>query len=223
MTVIVIVPYRPDDGIRDQLWRFLHKTYWAKQPFDVVVGEHVDGEFNRSTAINTAADRAWDVAVIADADTWIPTPQLLKAIHLAGENDRLVSGLTMVAELTAGCTQTMLACQCLNAPLTVGRVRTKDIDTQSSVIAVNRNLWDRTGGFDERFVGWGGEDNAFWKTCHILAGEPLRIPGYAYHLWHPASPHKHRGSLYTANRRLWERYQAATTDTELRSCLPPSG
>jgi hypothetical protein len=45
------------------------------------------------------------------------------------------------------------------------------------------------GGYDESFVGWGGEDNEFWERA-----QTRRVWPYAYlpivHLWHPAQPRK---------------------------------
>ena len=60
--------------------------YWDARPdYRVVEGEHTEGPFNRSAAINAAAKLAgnWDVAVIADADTWVPYAQLDEAVRLA--------------------------------------------------------------------------------------------------------------------------------------------
>ena len=45
------------------------------------------------------------------------------------------------------------------------------------------------GGYDESFVGWGGEDNEFWERAHTR-----RVWPYGYlpivHLWHAAQPRK---------------------------------
>jgi predicted glycosyltransferase involved in capsule biosynthesis len=45
------------------------------------------------------------------------------------------------------------------------------------------------GGFDERFVGWGGEDNEFWERALTkLTWEYGYLP--ILHLWHQAQPGK---------------------------------
>lgn len=217
MNIVVLVPYRADHGVRDKLWKLTQKAFWEPLGYPVKVGKHVGGPFNRSKAVNDAAHGDWDVAVIADSDTWVPAEQLQAAIRIAHTTGKLTAAFTMVAELTPGCTQTLLACQCLNAPLTVKTVRTKPLETQSSMLVITRHLYDEVGGFDERFQSWGGEDNAFWKACTITAGEPERIPGYAYHLWHPKAPRHHR--LYRANQTLWNRYQQAQTKDDLCSVL----
>lgn len=209
----VIVPYRADNGHRDRLWAFLRTHYWAG--FDITLGHHHDGPFNRAKAVNQAARGDWDVAVIADADTWVPYDQLAEAIHTAKTSGKLTAAFTTVAELTRGTTETILSSQSLATPTSVLRIRRKDIDTQSSMLVIRRDLWDSIGGMDERFQGWGGEDNAFWKAATLHAGQPERIHGHAYHLWHPPAADKHRGPDYRRNLHLWRRYQTATTIEEL--------
>lgn len=213
MNIVVLVPYRPDNGIRDQAWQHLNQHYWRQVGWPVHVGEHHDGPFNRSLAVNHAADRDWDVAVIADSDTWVPYTQLAQAVTTA-QTGVLCAAFTHVAELTEHTTSAILQGR---TPTTLGvqRIRVTDMETQSSMLAIGRDLWDRVGGFDTRFHGWGGEDNAFWKSCTLHAGPPERIPGPAYHLWHPPSAGKHRGPDYHNNLALWSRYQRATTIKEL--------
>jgi len=56
-------------------------------------------------------------------------------------------------------------------------------------VAITKDAYERLGGMDEGFVGWGGEDNEFWERCALL-------PRWDYtylpiiHLWHPDQPHK---------------------------------
>lgn len=56
-------------------------------------------------------------------------------------------------------------------------------------IAITRTAFDRIGGLDESFVGWGGEDNEFWERAQTLQVWPY---GYLplVHLWHAAQPEK---------------------------------
>lgn len=219
----MLVPFRPDGGHRDRLWDFLQFGFWPRFDFDVCVGgDSGAGRFNRSAALNAAARVAgdWDVAVIADSDTWVPTRQLDQAIGLAVDSGRLVSALSGVVELDADCTEALLSCGFDETRLSVAAVRTDELATQSSMLVVGRRLWDDIGGFDEGFAGgWGGEDNAFWRAAHILGGTPLRTAGFAFHLWHePAAPdaYKRSDAGYRANLARWHRYRVARTVAQLR-------
>ena len=56
-------------------------------------------------------------------------------------------------------------------------------------VAMTRDAFVAIGGYDESFVGWGGEDNEFWDRA-----QTRRVWPYAYlpivHLWHAPQPEK---------------------------------
>ena len=56
-------------------------------------------------------------------------------------------------------------------------------------LAVSTEAYFALGGFDESFVGWGGEDNEFWERAQTRSVWPY---GYLpiFHLWHEAQPEK---------------------------------
>jgi hypothetical protein len=91
---------------------------------------------------------------------------------------------------------------------------------------IARDAFFDIGGFDEAFVGWGGEDIEFWERA-----QTRRVWPYTYlpmvHLWHEAQPGKRAvngNGLYTAE--LTEQKAAIPTETrinELRSRQFESG
>ncbi|MFD5089334.1 galactosyltransferase-related protein [Amycolatopsis thailandensis] len=67
------------------------------------------------------------------------------------------------------------------------------------VLAVRRELFERVGGMDERYEGWGYEDNAFYETlCRAAAPGPV-TSAVLRELWHPRD---HR-DLNSPNRALY--------------------
>lgn len=214
MTVVAI-PHKPDFGHRDQLFTHLKTHYWNQIGFELLVGRNNDTEFNRAKAINQALKGDWDFAVIADADTWVPPKQLHHAILTAHITKTLVAAFDAVVEINRDTTMDILAgTTSLAGSFGADKVRTRDLETQSSMLVIPKKLWDETG-MDERFEGWGCEDNAFWKACELHAGPPQRVSGNAYHLWHPSARNKHHGIGYRRNFNLWKRYEHATTIEEL--------
>jgi hypothetical protein len=229
LRTVILVPYRPDSDRRDRLWNFTRSWLEQHHPdYPIYLGSSPDGPFNRSAAINHAAKDAgeWDVAVICDSDTVVPPAQLDKAIRDAHETGLLASALTKVVELSKKSTNRLLADSQTDI-LTLNKIRTrrKEDMTQSSAIAVPRTLWDAIGGFDEGFCGWGCEDNAFWIAATLLGGagrgrptggEPLRVNGAAYHLWHEkASKIKLFDPVFRTNFKRLRHYKKAKTPDQL--------
>lgn len=75
---------------------------------------------------------------------------------------------------------------------------------EGGTIAVRRERFFELGGYDEAFVGWGGEDNEFFDRC-----QALRHLRYGYlpfvHLWHPPQADKHHPGNANISRVLDQR------------------
>lgn len=209
LRVVVLVPWRSDGGWRDRLWEFCRSVWTAEHSWPVFEGVSPDGPFNRSAAVNDAATQAgdWDVAVILDTDVLVDPDAVREAVERADETGRLVITHSRRIDVNRVGTQQIL---------TRGRVLVRPgwrqnvwAESESSCVAVSRRLWDRVGGFDERFRGWGYEDSAFRIACELVAGEAIKLPGDVLHLWHerastPDSP------LRAKNAQLLARYRAAS-------------
>jgi hypothetical protein len=74
-------------------------------------------------------------------------------------------------------------------------------------------MWFSIGGQDEKFTGWGYEDNAWHKAHEIILGIPsIRHQGSAYAFHHVYQ--QRSGPQYESNKSLWVRY-SETEDPEL--------
>ncbi len=215
--VPVLVPRRADGGRRDQVWAALREKVWPG--WTVVEGHHDGpGPFNRSAALNTAASLAgdWTVAVIADADSFVPAAQLAGAVQFAAQSGLMVIAHSEWVNVEADECEALLA---------GGALRWRDERMVvhhgvSSMLAVPRAVWDQVGGFDERFTGWGWEDRAFARACKVLGDGVQRMHGTVYHLAHErpgAEANRTTDAAYRANRALWQRYRLARTVEQLRS------
>ncbi len=187
--------------------RELVAAQWAGYGLPITTAEPDPGPFNRSQAINRAARLAggWDVALIIDLDVLISIGQIVSAIEHTHATGRAVVAFDTLRLIDRPRTARIHD----GAPLRP--VDGTPVDGHvSCAVAVTRDLWETVGGFDERFVGWGAEDRAFWAACKTLAGPGHRIPGPAYHLWHPYSPERDRRAPgWTANVILADRYRMA--------------
>lgn len=226
MNVRLIVPRRADGGHRDKLWSFC-RAYWVKErpAWEVVEGHHEDGLFNRSAAINRAATGEWDVAVILDSDTILDVDSIDAAIARAHETGHLVLPFKVRCLLNqAGTVKILRGHSGSWSGYVAARQTPRDrYEYISGCQVVPRALWDEVDGFDERFEGWGGEDDAFHAACTALTGHDARcdrLEGRAWHLWHRPSPHaNHRTATYRQAKALSDRYVATTDAGAMRRLL----
>lgn len=190
------------------LWRWC-QDYWSDLGFDIYEGDHLEGPFNRSAAINTAARLAgdWDTALVIDSDVIVDLHNVRQSIELAEKTGRQVFPFRSYHALSqVGANKVMEGYKGNWKP----HVKATFMDNRSACFAIPRSAWDKVGGFDERFIGWGHEDVAFAFATSAAAGNYLRLTGDLWHLWHPKSPENdHKSPLYIANRNLCARYAEA--------------
>lgn len=228
MNGVILVGRRPDGGHRDELWRWCDRRWTHLLDWPVHAGLHTAGdreEFCLSVASNRAARAAtdWDVAVYVGGD-WLAgtggqvqeaAERSLALGQLVFAHDRTVvmneeATARVLAEPTSHVGDWPLPAMPRGGPYDE-QYGTVHPTTFSGVLAVPRDLWQRVGGFDERFIGWGWDDLAFWSACCAVGGGFSRVENAAiYHLWHPQvravrEEQPHHG----ANQVLGERYLAA--------------
>ena len=170
---------------RRQHFEFLVDYY--SQEFDVIIADN-DGEFNRSAARNVGVDRTTcEVAVIIDADNFIPHEQIYEAVKVAERSDRLVKPFSWFGYLTEE--STALFYEFNFNPIVDFEptyVDSPQQDFTGGAYVIKKSLWQSIGGMDEGFVGWGAEDDAFHLLCKNNGIKIRYIEGYDYHLYHPA-------------------------------------
>ncbi len=214
MNVVVLVPRRADDGPRDRLWDHCRPLWEERHGWPIYEGASPEGPFNRSAAVNAAAEAAgeWDVAVIIDADVICAPDSVVSAVELAWQSDRLVVAHDERVMLNRRGTEKVLA-GFQGSWRERSMVERIWLDSVSCCVAISRRLWELAGPFDELFVGWGREDTAFRIACEVETGPIVKVCGETFHLWHPvaaevAKNHPRR----QANEKRHQAYVAARGD-----------
>jgi N-terminal domain of galactosyltransferase len=223
VTVSVVIPVRiTGDPHRGRLFDWVNKRLHAQLPDAHFVhgGDGAaSGPFNRSKAVNTAVRQArGDVLVIADADVAVAGWVLRSAVgwaHQSGDRPWAIP-YTDFLHLRPGQTEGLLEKAPDEVLPTVADPAKRFIATTSplerfggsvcGVIVIRRDNFERVGGYDERFVGWGWEDSSLAAALWTMVGPPLRLWGEALHLYHPLDPKRFQNH---ASRALGRRYTDA--------------
>jgi hypothetical protein len=192
MTLVVLVPRRADNGIRDAIWQLLRPHWEQLGPVHEGHHEPSEGPFNRSRAINRAAHAAgnWTTALIIDADIRVDHDAALDATHRAEKTGGLAFAHTEWWGTTPERRDLVLE---RHVQLDDWRSwpdnawQARNPLSNSCCMAVPRTLFDDIGGYDERFQGWGAEDWAWHVACQTFGGEITRGPDPVIHLHHPLS------------------------------------
>ncbi|MBY0065342.1 MULTISPECIES: galactosyltransferase-related protein [Priestia] len=212
--VSVLIPYKPDKGIRDKLFRWVISYYKNVMPeVELCIGRSKSEPFNRSQAINRAAKKATrPIFVIADADVIYSREILIKAIPLLSKHAWIIpygKWLDISQASTAKLLVSSPKWPFSTKVKSTERFGNKTVKPVSGVVVVSRKNFNSIKGFDERFRGWGREDNAFRDAMNTLCGPYKRINSNSiYHLWHPKVGPKGNPNIQN-NNNLYKKYEKA--------------
>lgn len=218
------IGYRGDEnGYRDQNLEWCLR-WWSRHAPGVelcIADSDPDQPFNRSQARNRAVQESTkSYLLIADADSVVEPPALFLASRFILEDDKrwiLPYETYYNLEEEFSSSVWVRGEALLNDDVKYEHKIPSPISPPavSGLLVMSRRVFDEAGGYDERFMGWGWEDNAFALALTALGGPLLRLPGNCYHLWHPALTDTTFGGPHAeANRVLVDRYQRARMNSD---------
>lgn len=185
MRIVTLIPYRPaNDRQRwcwDQVLPALEHLGWP-----VVVGEPDGDEWSRAQAVNNAAKDAgdWDVALVGDCDTLPDAGSIRRAIAWVGDTGGAVR--PHMQRIMLNQKGSVRICQRGPQYLDPGLHYDRRQWGGGGLLVITREAFDRVGGYDPTFIGWGYEDTDM-NLRLLRAGLWERLPGTAWHLWHSTS------------------------------------
>lgn len=170
--------------------------------------------FNKSWGMNVAYRcSTGDVLVVCDADILLDRDTLERTIQACATELDAARPYSRLIDMTreqaqAYCTSGELPAMPADGH---GYDRThagESICFAGGVFVIRRAFYERLGGMDERFRGWGGEDDAMSQKLTRL-GHRVAIArnALAWHLWHPRES-RYDHDHYAGNVALLQSYRA---------------
>jgi hypothetical protein len=140
---------------------------------------------SRNDGVNLAKKDGCNVIVLNDADTFPQIGPLLESIQAAANDNKVHLPYNQYRFLYEDDTKKFLS----GIPLEECDSHILDEDACSGVNVFSLSAWDSIGGGDEKFKGWGREDNAMNYVHTIVHGTPyVRHKGVAFSLYHQIQP-----------------------------------
>jgi glycosyltransferase involved in cell wall biosynthesis len=223
--ISIIIPFRsPNKGnqrVKNLEWLM---RYWKTQlpGAEIIIGEdpEPDKPFSKSAAVNNGVEKSTgDVLVIVDADGYISPDSVL---HCAKEIRHAIKRgqhlwfipYRQFYRLTEEASRLLLASNPkrpvdFTEPVHPAHVL-QDTDPTvghwygAMIQIMPREAFDCVGCWDERFIGWGGEDHAAMRAMDTLYSLHKTLPGQVLHVWHPQIGPQGSATQVHWKDRMWE-------------------
>jgi glycosyl transferase family 7 (putative galactosyltransferase) len=142
-----------------------------------------DAPYNRARVFNTGKEVArGEVLAFHDGDMLVPISYARDLLQRRREGFEVINLKRFIFYLGSDASTDLIARGTVPARAVPESVLQNA--TGGGSLAVARDAYDRIGGHDESFVGWGGEDVDFWDRARTLRLYPFAHLPFI-HLWHP--------------------------------------
>ncbi|WP_404359003.1 glycosyltransferase [Cytobacillus firmus] len=224
--ISVIMPFYSDDGQRKLAFKWASQYYKKILPNSEMIIPSSTIPFNKAKAVNQAAKNAkGEILIIVDADIICCPQSISRAIKML-ENTSWIIPYNKVLDITRKSTRALLQTKAdwpLSLKVDAIPRETGKVIPVGGINVMKRACFEAAGGFDERFQGWGGEDDALAAAMNTFCGHYKRIDQSIYHLWHPRSKPSDNQN-YKANLELAVRYcKAQGNKSEMRKIIQERG
>lgn len=217
--VSVLVPWRSQDPQRIKVWEYC-KWEWSLLGAEICEGVDTDyGPFNTSMACNDAFRKSTKPYIMTTGADIIPDMTLLDSglRQLWSTESRWVPLGNKTRYYDQESSERILDHKRWWDEVPDPAA---EVPFQTGVLLIERELFEESGGYDERFTGWGGEDAAFRRMIHLLGGDSDPVPLSLFCLWHDPG---RRSTMSAKNFSLCDEYHALKTREEALNYVQERG
>jgi hypothetical protein len=144
--------------------------------------------YNRSWGFNVAyRESESPYLIFGDSDIIMSGHEFVSALEAAESLD-VLSPYSSVIDLDRGESDLEMSDLAKIARPGRGEGDNQKINLCGGVVVFSRGAFERVGGWDEDFAGWGGEDDMMAFKVESAGLRTASMPYRCYHLWHNRSP-----------------------------------
>lgn len=223
INIVGCAAYSPSGINREISFSHIDSKY-RKEGFPIYYGTSDRELFNRAAARNSAINcstqenEAAEVIFIFDTDVLVDVKNIWAAAYMAK-----ITGCIVVAFSDYYYLREPATAKALTGIIDQNYIGGKWNHLSGGAICVPVELWKETGGYDERFDSWGGEDRSFYHVCNAIKGRThaYRLPGTAVHFYHNRPVDSNPNHVkYAHVLSLGSRYKMAAGRFDRTGCLP---
>lgn len=214
--ITALIPWRPGCPHRERALAWVR----SQLPWESRLAEDLAPEtgWSKGAAIAAAANACdpGTILIVHDADVW--TDGIHNAVAAVQDGATWAVPHRGVFRLTEAATSAAVT----NRPTNVHDLELAERPylgiIGGGIVVIPRELL-LACPIDPRFIGWGGEDEAWGLALRTMLGPPVRIKQPLTHLWHPPQPRVSRRRGSDANTRLLRRYVNAADNPDAMARL----
>ncbi|MDM8541604.1 galactosyltransferase-related protein [Desulfococcaceae bacterium HSG9] len=138
--------------------------------------------YSRSYTFNVGAGIAkGKLLILHDNDMLVPYNYAVQLVEKHNQGYEIINLKRYIFYMNKEISDEITSCSKINTN-NAPEVIIQNLEAGGS-LAVNKEAYFNIGGFDEAFIGWGGEDCEFWERAQICSVWPFTyLP--LVHLWH---------------------------------------
>lgn len=186
--VSILVPHRNGEFYRDRNWKYLKKIYEHLIPdAEICLGDTSSIPYSKSEAVNNAFKKSTrEILIIMDSDILIDIESLNTAISIV-DKYKFILPYNKLVRLDEKSTEKILNKEMFNIEdidINNNSIIKEESRMVGGIYVTTKEVYKNIGGFDERFRGWGGEDDAVLSCVKYIYGKYHRLDNILYHLYH---------------------------------------
>lgn len=210
MNLSVIIPFCPDGGRRDQNYLWVAERVRRLLPNAELITSYQEyPPFNRAFLCNEGVKQASrDNILICDADMIFDLDLIENGLSIINDVPWIapfIYKLDVSWNSSNALLQSDPSIALSNLNLQISRKWGAERCKGGAMLMITKKNYINVGGFDQRFNGWGYEDNAFLMMARNTIGDCVETNNVAYHLYHPLSINQYP-NLLQLNFELWKEY-----------------